>query len=144
MKRSTCKTCFGIIYTKSLKHMVDLVVLPKLNNKPAKHMASKFSSVLEDEKRRLEDNTLCYKQRVDKKCRYKEFKEGDLVMIHLHKERFPVGTYSKFKPQKFGSFLIEKKINDNAYIISLQLNSTFLLHSTYPIFMSTTYHMAHP
>lgn len=116
---STDRPFFSVFYTKPLNYAMDLSVIPKVHYKQAKQLALNFSSVNETMWKKLEKNNLGYKQVATKKQRFKNFKVGDLVMIHLQKERFLVGAYSKLKPQKMGPFPILKKINDNAYIVSL-------------------------
>jgi len=47
------------------------------------------------------------------------FEPGDLVSIHLRKDRFPQQRKSKLLPRGDGPFHVLKKINDNAYKIDL-------------------------
>src|SRR5687767_9966008 len=44
---------------------------------------------------------------------------GDLVWLHLRKDRFPTLRRSKLMPRASGPFKVLTKINDNAYILDL-------------------------
>jgi hypothetical protein len=47
------------------------------------------------------------------------FEPGDMVWLHLRKDRFPTLRRSKLMPRAAGPFKILTKINDNAYILDL-------------------------
>jgi hypothetical protein len=47
------------------------------------------------------------------------FEPGDLVWLHLWKNRFPTLRRSKLMPRAAGPFKILTKINDNAYVLDL-------------------------
>ena len=47
------------------------------------------------------------------------FNQGDLVWIHLRKDRFPDKRKSKLMPRGDGPFCVLAKINDNAYKIDI-------------------------
>jgi len=47
------------------------------------------------------------------------FHLGDLVWVHLRKERFPSKCKSKLMPRVDAPFEILERINDNAYKINL-------------------------
>ena len=48
------------------------------------------------------------------------FQPGDLVWIHLRKERFPTQRKSKLLPRGDGPFKVISRINDNAYTVDLE------------------------
>jgi hypothetical protein len=47
------------------------------------------------------------------------FKPGDMVWLHLRKDRFPTLRRSKLMPRATSPFKVVSKINDNAYILDL-------------------------
>ncbi|WVZ52125.1 hypothetical protein U9M48_003215 [Paspalum notatum var. saurae] len=47
------------------------------------------------------------------------FAPGDMVWLHLRKDRFPTLRHSKLMPRAAGPFKVLTKINDNAYILDL-------------------------
>lgn len=51
--------------------------------------------------------------------RVKEFEEGDMVLVHLRRDRFPKGTYHKLNSKKFGLCKVLKKISLNTYMVKL-------------------------
>ena len=67
------------------------------------------------------------------------FREGDLVWIHLHKERFPTERNSKLKPRGDGPFKVLKRINDNAYVIDIP-QAKYLVSNTFNVADLSPYH----
>ena len=84
------------------KHALDLVPLPELPgvSQAAENMTERIQAMQEEVRQKLEATNAKYKEVVDKKRREKIFNVGDLVLVYLRKERFPVGTYNKLKDKK--------------------------------------------
>jgi hypothetical protein len=60
-----------------------------------------------------------YEKRVNKGRRKMLFEQGDMVWVHLCKERSPKQCKTKLQPRDDGPFKVHCKINDNAYEIDL-------------------------
>uniref|UniRef100_A0A6N2KHU6 RNA-directed DNA polymerase n=1 Tax=Salix viminalis TaxID=40686 RepID=A0A6N2KHU6_SALVM len=118
---ATGRSPFSLVYLKSPKHALDLARLPKMTSSSvaAENLAEHARSVQAEVKARFEEKNAKYKAATDVKRREKLFAEGDEVMVFLRKERFPLVTYNKLKPRKYGPYNIIKKINDNAYVVDL-------------------------
>ena len=136
VSRSTGKSSFAIGYCVPPKHALDLVPLPELPgvSQVAKNMAERIQAMQEEVRQKLEATNAKYKEAADKKRREKIFNVGDLVLVYLRKERFPIGTYNKLK-DKNEPFQITKKINNNAYVVALppdmNISSTFNVADLY-------------
>lgn len=64
---------------------------------------------------RLEASSVKYKTSADAHRRRVVFNEGDLVWVHLTRDRMPSRDYNKLKSKKIGPIKIVARINDNVY-----------------------------
>jgi hypothetical protein len=119
---STTKMCpFKIVYGLLPRAPIDLVHLPSSEklNFDAKQRAELMLKMHETTKENLERMNAKYKISGDKGRKQLDFEPGDLVWLHLRKERFPNLRKSKLMPRADGPFKVLEKINENAYKLDL-------------------------
>jgi hypothetical protein len=73
----------------------------------------------EREKSNIEKMNKIYEKLANKGRKKIVFEQGDLVWVHLCKDRFPDQRKSKRQPRADGPFKVLRKINVNAYEIDL-------------------------
>ena len=100
---------------------IDLLPLPSLEkvNFDAKQHAELILKMHELTKENIEHKNAKYKLAGDKGRKHVAFSRGDLVWLHLHKDRFPDLCKSKLMPRVDGPFKVLEKISDNAYKFEL-------------------------
>lgn len=81
--------------------------------------ATTIKEIHDQVKIHLKKSTEIYKAHVDKKKRDVQFDVGDLVWVHLRKERLLKGRYTKLMQRKIGPCQILKKCGQNAYELQL-------------------------
>jgi hypothetical protein len=122
MVHSTTKFCpFEIVYGFKPTTPIDLLPLPLQEhvNFGASTQAE-FVKNLDDRARaNIEKMTKLYEKRANKGLKKMLFEPGDLVWVHVCKDRFLEQRNSKLQPRADGPFKVLRKINDNAYEIDL-------------------------
>ncbi|GJV96511.1 putative CCCH-type zinc finger family protein [Tanacetum coccineum] len=121
VNRTTGKSPFEVVYERNPITPLDLDPVPEVG-RFSKEGADQSEQIKELHRSVLEQiirHNKQYKEHADKRRKQVLYREGDLVWIHLRKERFPAGRFGKLKPRGDGPFRVLKKINDNAYKIEL-------------------------
>ena len=87
-------------------------------------------------RKQIEKKNEAYGRAANKGKKQDRFVPGDLVWIHLCKERFLAQKKSKLMPHADGPFQVLEKVNDNAYKLDLpkdyNMSSTFNLRDLTP------------
>lgn len=126
VNRSSGFSPFQVIYGIMPRAPVNLSSLP--DHTRLHGDASVFiDSILDTHARayqQLEASTLKYKAATDTHRRRVVFREGDLVWVHLTRDRIPSHAYNKLKSKKIGHVPIVAKINDNVYRVQLPSDIT--------------------
>src|SRR3954462_9488402 len=87
----------------------------------------------------IEHQVLRQAEKMNRNKKDQVFEEGDLVPVHLSKERFPQERNSKLKPGGDGPFKVLKRINNIAYIIDIP-ESKYLVSKTFNVADLSPYH----
>jgi len=121
VNRSTGHTPFEVVYGRRPYTPMDLKPLP-LPPRPSE-VGLDFSEYMRDVhtevKRRLSLNIEAYTASVNVRRKDRQFHNGDMVLVRLKPERFPLGSFSKLHVRRAGPFRITKKLGSNAYVIDL-------------------------
>jgi len=101
---ATKKTPFEVAYGKNPLTPLDLIAHPIVNgfSKEGKELADYVKRLHEDTRKQLEKRTVQYERQHNKGRKELLFEPGDLVWVHLRKERFPSQRNSKLKPRAEG------------------------------------------
>jgi hypothetical protein len=122
---STTKMCpFQIVYGFLPCAPIDLMPLPSSEqlNFDATKRVELMLKLHEITKENIERMNAKYKLAGDKGRKEIKFEPGDLVWLHLRKERFPELRKSKLLPRADGPFKMLERINDNAYKLDLPID----------------------
>jgi hypothetical protein len=115
---------FEIIYGLLPHAPIDLMPLPNSEklNLDAKQRAELMLKLHETTKENIERMNSKYKLAGDKGRKQLIFEPGELVWLHLRKDRFSILRKSKLMPRADGPFKVLERINDNAYKLDLPVD----------------------
>jgi hypothetical protein len=119
---STTKLCpFKVVYAFVPRAPIDLLPLPSTvqHNFDATQHAEHILKLHATTKENIERMNAKYKISGDKGRKHIVFDVGDLVWLHLRKDRFPDLRKSKLMSRAAGPFKVLEKLNDNAYKVEL-------------------------
>ncbi|GJV31020.1 RNA-directed DNA polymerase [Tanacetum coccineum] len=122
--KTTGLSPFEVVYGLNPSTPLDLAALDTTSkfSKEASDLAAEIKTIHQKVHDRITKNNELIKYRRDKGRKHILFKPGDLVWLHMRKERFPAKRRSKLSPRSDGPFKILEKVNDNVYKINLPGN----------------------
>ncbi|KAK1648955.1 hypothetical protein QYE76_066760 [Lolium multiflorum] len=131
---TTSRSPFMIVYGFEPPTALDILPLPlhERTNMDFDERTTAMKKLHEETRATIQEHVLRQATRLNAKKKERVFEEGDLVWIHLRKERFPQERNSKLKPRGDGPFKVLKRINNNAYVIDIP-TSKYLVSNTFNV-----------
>ncbi|GKC23963.1 hypothetical protein Tco_1026113, partial [Tanacetum coccineum] len=110
-----------VVYGCNPLSPLDLVPLPinSTYSGDGDERARAVKELHEKVKLKIEKQNQRYAKQANKHRKAAIFKEGDLVWVHMSKERFPPGRHAKLQQRGDGPFKIVQCMGNNAYKVEL-------------------------
>jgi translation initiation factor IF-1 len=110
-----------VVYGFNSHAPIDLLPLPssEIVDLDATQRSEFILKLHETTKLHIEKMNEKYRIAASKGRKEVKLEPGDLVWVHLRKDRFPDWRKSKLMPRAAGPFKVLEKINDNAYKLEL-------------------------
>ena len=140
MDRTVGKSPFEVVYGLQLIGPMELAhhATIKQFSGDVEVRAKEIKKLHEEVRLKIEKQNAKYVEQANRRRKYVEFEVGDLVWVHLRKDRFPPGKFGKLKPRVDGPFKIIEKIGENAY--KLQLPDEFEISPMFNVKDLRAYH----
>ena len=118
---STGKSPFEVVYGYNPTLPLDLIAKPasKEESMSGVERSQQIQKIHQKASERLKKTQEQQRIQGDKHKKTRVFHPGDLVWIHLSKDRFPNRRSQKLSPRADGPFKVIERINNNAYKIEL-------------------------
>ena len=138
---TTSRSPFMVVYGFEPCTPLDLLPLPlhERTNMNVDKRAEYMKQLHAETRATIEAQVQRQASRINKSKKEMIFEEGDLVWLHLRKDRFPEERNSKLKPRGDGPFKVLKRINNNAYIIDIP-TSKYMVSNTFNVSDLKPYH----
>ena len=117
MHRTVGKSPFEVVYGLQPIGPMELTPHPTIQqfSRDAEVRAKEIKKLHEEVRLKIEKKNAKYVEQANRRRKYVEFEVGELVWVHLRKDKIPPGKFGKLKPRVDGPFKIIEKIGENAY-----------------------------